>query len=162
MRQHLHTAAPPAAQIFPGCPWFLRTTGMMHRFSSQARTLQSGPTAQAPLSPLPMGTPPTHSTKAPAWWQSHLALQIGRLRLPRLVHIDDLHHVGVAKAFLLHLLSRPDVGQGDEGAFLNGSPTQGAEALEGKTGVTYQIQMAVGSFHCKDHWAWAVKQLHCL
>lgn len=65
------------------------------------------------------GPPLLHPTGLPTLLNSlHLALQVGCVRLPGLVSINNLHDVGVAKALLLDLLGCPDAGQRDEGAFL--------------------------------------------
>lgn len=60
-----------------------------------------------------MGCPGWLTPPIPTPVPSHLALQVGRLLLPVLLHVDDLHDVAAPEALLLHLLGRTDVGQGD-------------------------------------------------
>lgn len=49
----------------------------------------------------------------------YLAVQVKCFLLPGILARNDLHDIGTAEALLLHLLYRPDLGQGDERALLH-------------------------------------------
>lgn len=60
---------------------------------------------------------------------SDLAVQVKSLQCAAVITGNNLHDIGTAEALLLHLLHRPDPGQTDERALLQGGHKEEGESL---------------------------------